>query len=225
MLSPIRVLVVDDTGFFRRALTAEIEKHPRFTIVGTANDGRAAIAKVRELKPDVVTLDVEMPVMGGLEALRTIVAESTASVVMVSALTENGDPLISGSIYIAPGGSTMRVTRNELHISFEDEGQIYKPSVDALAASALAAFGKNVLGVMLTGMGADGAREFLNLRQLGAYTLAQDQASSVVYGMPKSLVDIGGADEVLPLASIGPACQRCWAWPEPEGSVSRQAAP
>ena len=70
------------------------------------------------------------------------------------------------------------------------------PAVDVLAESARSAFGKNVLGVMLTGMGGDGSVEFGKLRKLGAYNIAQDQASSVVYGMPRTLVESGGADEV-----------------------------
>lgn len=76
-MTDIRVLVVDDSAFFRKTLSAEITKRPGFAVVGTAANGREAVEKVRALDPDVVTLDVEMPLMDGIEALRIINAEST----------------------------------------------------------------------------------------------------------------------------------------------------
>jgi two-component system, chemotaxis family, protein-glutamate methylesterase/glutaminase len=337
MIRPIRVLVVDDSAFFRKVLTAEITKDPRFAVVGVAADGRSAIECTKQLVPDVVTLDIEMPVMGGLDALRAIVALGTSSVIMVSSQTEkgaqvtmealeagavdfipkakgaffihekiqaaadvalltrarlrrNGPPplatrqastvptvsrlasprrdieivvvgsstggpqalltmmrsiaqplpvpvvvaqhmpahftealakrldehsrltvlhahdgqkLASGNVYIAPGGSTLRVRKGEIALGDVDEPHLYKPSVDVLVASASAVYGKKVMGVLLTGMGADGAKEMTRLRKLGGYTIAQDQATSVVYGMPRSLVEMGGADEVVPLSEIG----------------------
>ena len=74
-----------------------------------------------------------------------------------------------------------------------------------LAESTLAAFGKSVLGVMLTGMGNDGMREFIKVHQAGGYNIAQDQATCVVYGMPRAVADAGAADEILPLDKIGRA--------------------
>ena len=116
---------------------------------------------------------------------------------------EDGMALAKGTIYIAPGGMQTRVTATEIKVRPDQGESLYKPSVDVLAESARAAFGKNVLGVMLTGMGADGAAEFAKLHKLGAYNISQDQASCVVYGMPRSLVEAGGSDEVLPLDQIG----------------------
>lgn len=328
----IRVLVVDDSPFMRGVLPPKIESDPRFKVVGTAADGREAVEKTLALSPDVVTLDIDMPVMNGLDALREIVRQSSASVIMLSARTEQGAAitlealalgavdfipksrgverihdkllaaleaklqktrngaarpalaarpaaparpattgrvnakicivgsstggpqalqtvlaqlpdnlpvplvvaqhmppnftkalaqrlndtckikvveaedgmaLVKGTAYIAPGGMQTRIAAGELKISPDQGESLYKPSVDVLAESARAAFGKNVLGVMLTGMGGDGASEFTKLRKLGAYNISQDQASCVVYGMPRSLVEAGGADEVLPLDKIG----------------------
>lgn len=328
----IRVLVVDDSPFMRGVLPPKIEADPRFKVVGTAVDGRDAIEKTLQLQPDVVTLDVDMPNMNGIEALREIVRQSTASVIMLSARTEQGAAitlealaigavdfipksrgvdrihekllaaveaktqrarasaakpalavrssapsraaagarvnakvciigsstggpqalqsvlsqlpdtlsvpvviaqhmppnftkalaqrlndlckpkiveaedgmaLAKGTVYISPGGMQTRVTATEVKVSPDNGESLYKPSVDVLAESARGAFGKNVLGVMLTGMGGDGSVEFGKLRKLGAYNIAQDQASSVVYGMPRTLVESGGADEVLPLDQIG----------------------
>jgi two-component system, chemotaxis family, protein-glutamate methylesterase/glutaminase len=328
---PIRVLVVDDSAFMRGILTRKIDADARFKVIATANNGREAISKTVELKPDVITLDVDMPVMNGLEALKQIMKEASTPVIMVSAQTEagaaitlqalemgaidfipksrgtellhekllaaamsrdgrirkqkprpvvarpapagrsaagarinakivvvgsstggpqalqavisqlpdklpvpiviaqhmpphftkalakrlndtckpnvveaaDGDQLTKGTIYIAPGGMQFRVTGTEIKISPDKGESLYKPSVDVLAESARAAYGKNVLGVMLTGMGGDGAAEFTKLKKAGAYNISQDQASCVVYGMPRTLVEFGGADEVLPLEQIG----------------------
>jgi two-component system chemotaxis response regulator CheB len=309
MADPIRVLVVDDSAFMRRALTRNIELDSRFKVIDTAVDGRDGVEKALRLQPDVMTLDVEMPVMNGLEALREIVARSFIPVVMVSAVTESGakttmealeigavdfvpkangadliheklfaaananlarrpygqrpqrpsvsmppsrldapvfrghpkiivigsstggpqalqaligqlpvnlpvpvviaqhmppqftlalakrldaccppkvveakhgDPLVNGTISIGPGGMHLRVTPTSLKVEADRGESLYKPSVDVLAESALAAFGRNVLGVMLTGMGNDGMKEFVKLHQAGAYNLVQDQASCVV---------------------------------------------
>jgi two-component system chemotaxis response regulator CheB len=335
MANPIRVLVVDDSSFMRNALTRNIELDSRFKVIDTAVDGRDGVEKALRLKPDVMTLDVEMPVMNGIEALKEIVARSSIPVIMVSAVTENGakttmealaigavdfipkakgadlihekllaavnanlarkpvaaprpqrlaipvppprqeaaapvfrgnpkivvigsstggpqalqevigqlpanlpvpiviaqhmppqftlalakrldsccppkvveakhgEPLVNGTVYIGPGGMHLRVTSTGIKVEADKGESLYKPSVDVLAESTLAAFGKNVLGVMLTGMGNDGMKEFIKLHQAGAYNLVQDQASCVVYGMPRAVVDGGGANEVLALEKIG----------------------
>jgi two-component system chemotaxis response regulator CheB len=332
MSTPIKVLVVDDSAFMRGVLVRKVESDPRFKVVGTAANGREAIEKTLAIKPDVVTLDVDMPVMNGIEALKEIIRLSQAAVLMVSARTEagaaitlealslgavdfipksrgteniiekllaaaeakynrsrlpqvrstiprpsplparatsgakvsakiciigsstggpqalqtvltqlpetlpvpvviaqhmppqftkalaqrlnelckpkvveasDGDALTKGVVYISPGGMQTRVTASNIKVSPDQGESLYKPSVDVLAESARAAFGKNILGVMLTGMGADGANEFVKLKKLGGHIISQDQASCVVYGMPRSLVEAGGADEVLPLDQIG----------------------
>jgi chemotaxis response regulator CheB len=79
---------------------------------------------------------------------------------------------------------------------------IYQPSVDVLMASVIEAYRGSVLGVMLTGLGRDGAREFTRLKSLGGWTIAQDPLSCTVFGMPKALIDVGGACEIIPLKSI-----------------------
>ena len=116
---------------------------------------------------------------------------------------KHGDLLVNGTVYIGPGGMHVRVTPTSLRVEPDKGESLYKPSVDVLAESALAAFGKHVLGVMLTGMGNDGMKEFVKLHRAGAYNLVQDQESCVVYGMPRAVADAGGADEVLPLEKIG----------------------
>ncbi len=116
---------------------------------------------------------------------------------------EDGMTLAKGTVYIAPGGLQTRVTASEIRIGADQGESLYKPSIDVLVESARSAFGRRILGVMLTGMGSDGAVEFTKVHKLGGYTISQDQASCVVYGMPRSLVESGGASEVVPLDQIG----------------------
>ena len=86
----VRVLVVDDSGFFRRRVTAMLDADSRIEVVGTANDGRDAIRKTQELKPDVITMDIEMPVMDGITAVRRIMAIQPTAILMFSSLTHQG---------------------------------------------------------------------------------------------------------------------------------------
>lgn len=325
----IRVLVIDDSAFMRRALSRRIELDARFKVIDTAEDGQEGVAKAISLKPDVITLDVDMPVLNGIDALKSIVAKTQIPVIMVSAQTHEGarvtiealqigafdfipksqgteniheklqaavsggsrrrssaagagvaraavpprtqgglrmkprvviigsstggpaalatlvaqlpkvlpvpiviaqhmpphftqalakrlddmcpPPVVEAThgealqrkVYIAPGGMQLRLTANEIKVEPERGESLYKPSVDVLAESALTAFGGAVMAVMLTGMGNDGALQFGKLRQAGAYVIAQDQASCVVWGMPRAVVEQKSADEVLPMERVG----------------------
>src|SRR5690606_1987701 len=93
MSRQIRVLVVDDSGVMRRALTRRIEEDSRFQVIDTASDGREGVQKALMLRPDVVTLDVEMTVMNGLQALRAFVSQSQLPVVMVRSVTRAGSDI------------------------------------------------------------------------------------------------------------------------------------
>lgn len=339
MAGEIRVLVVDDSTFMRSALVRMIEMDSRFKVVGVGKDGLEGVAKAEELRPDVMTLDVEMPNMNGIEALRKIMAGVKTPVIMVSTLTEagakttmealelgavdfipkaladkdknifrgaaaihekllaaagagparravapaptppveapkavrgpvthvaarvvvigsstggpkallavlkdlpanfkapvvvaqhmpptfthvlaqrldeicpvtvmeaqDGTHLEPGKVYLAPGGQHLRIESGFLRVHPDAGESPYKPSVDVLAESARRSFGKAVLAVMLTGMGNDGTREFKALHDAGAHVLAQDAATSVVYGMPRAVAEAGAVDEVLPLDRIG----------------------
>jgi two-component system chemotaxis response regulator CheB len=326
-MRPIRVLVVDDSAFMRAALVRMIEKEVAFQVVGVAATGEDAVEKARTLKPDVMTLDVDMPGMGGLAALRKIVAETGTPVIMVSAATDadamvtmealaagavdfvpkafedrernifrgieslhdklfaavevgrqrrvgreplyaplpkpmvarvmvigsstggpcaleavlqgwkppvavvlaqhmpplftaamarrldglsvaevvearDGDRLCAGKVLVAPGGLQMRVVEGgEVRVEKGGEG-LYRPSVDVLAESVAQVYGGAAVGVMLTGMGSDGLRGFSSLKHKGARIVVQDQSSSVVYGMPKAVVDAGLADAEVALGEM-----------------------
>lgn len=124
----------------------------------------------------------------------------------------DGERLVTGRVLIAPGGLHMQLRRSGAQYQVEvRDGPLvghHKPSVDVLMRSVAQCAGHNAIGVLLTGMGEDGARGLLALRQAGAPTVAQDEASCVVYGMPRAAVQLGAARDVLPLEAIGPALVR-----------------
>lgn len=115
-------------------------------------------------------------------------------------------PLLAGHAYVAPGGRHLRIVRKGTRwhgrLGDDDPVRRHRPSVDVLFESVAAHAGKNARAALLTGMGDDGARGLLAMRQAGARTFAQDAASSVVWGMPGAAVALGAVDEVLPLAQI-----------------------
>lgn len=344
MQKKIKVLVVDDSSFMRNMIVRMIEKDPqeRFEVVGVAINGQDGVEKTRQLRPDVITLDIEMPVMTGIEALDIIMKEQPTPIVMVSTLTESGaaitvealnkgavdflpkalkdkdknifsaaetiyeklmaaatsnvgekaqarakalgattsvagkipkstltsfdarvlvigsstggpralqtvlgklpatlrvpvviaqhmpaeftgalaarldeqcplkvqevkagDQLRPGNVYIASGGNHTRIELGFTSNVSPDAGEsVFKPSVDVLGESALKVAADKVMAVMLTGMGADGARAFKAIKEKGGHVIAQDAESCVVYGMPKAVVESDGASEVLPLDQI-----------------------
>ena len=118
----------------------------------------------------------------------------------------DNDPLKRGSVLIAPGGQHMIVNRGSTgyYVTIKDGPPVnrHKPSVDVLFRSAANTLGANAIGVILTGMGDDGARGLKELKDSGAVTVAQDEETCVVFGMPKVAIELGGVDKVLPLGSI-----------------------
>jgi len=119
----------------------------------------------------------------------------------------NGDLVRPGHALIAPGNLHMRVRRDgrSYRVLLERGLPVngHRPSVDVLFTSTAAAAGENAVGVILTGMGADGARGLSAMKRAGARTLAQDEASCVVFGMPREAIALGAVDHVLPLSELG----------------------
>lgn len=341
-MSAVSVLVVDDSATMRSLISAVLRRDPEINVVGTAADPLEARAKIKELNPDVLTLDVEMPNMNGLEFLEKIMRLRPMPVVMVSTLTqagtdvtlaalevgavdavakpapgvpaaeafgdlaekvkiaarsrvrplearearvadgvyhadpshvlaigsstggvealltilsafpadcpatvvtqhmpasftrsfaarlnkasaaqvseaEDGAPLKPGHVYVAPGGEThLAVSGGRCRLVAADPVNGHRPSVDVLFAS-VAQLGRPMTGVILTGMGKDGAKGLLAMRQAGARTLGQDEASCVVYGMPRAAFDLGAVERQLPLSRMAPAIL--------ESCAARTAAP
>lgn len=119
---------------------------------------------------------------------------------------EHGDVVKAGHAYIAPGHSHLLLARQGsqyvCELSSAEPVNRHRPSVDVLFRSAAKAAGSNAIGIILTGMGKDGARGMKEMHDAGAYTLAQNEASCIVFGMPKQAIAEGGVDEVIPLHDI-----------------------
>ncbi len=338
-MNPIKVLIIDDSALTRQLLTEIIDRQPDLRVVGAAPDPLAAGEMIRTLAPDVLTLDVQMPKMDGLEFLERLMRLKPMPVVMVSSFTEQGaettlralelgavdfvskpgdgvaygieafraevvdkirsaaqarirragsapasppaaapavphlfrvgreklivigsstggtealrvllaqlpsnapgvlvtqhmpagftrsfaerldglcritvkearqdEKVLPGHAYIAPGDRHLKLGRSGAnYVTLLDDGppvNRHRPSVDVLFRSAARHAGPNALGVMLTGMGGDGALAMREMREAGAFNVAQDEASCVVFGMPKEAIAAGAAHEVLPLDQI-----------------------
>ncbi|MCX7146912.1 MAG: chemotaxis response regulator protein-glutamate methylesterase [Sulfuritalea sp.] len=338
---PIKVLIVDDSALMRALLTEIINGAPDLEVVGAAPDPIAAREMIKTLNPDVLTLDVEMPRMNGLEFLDRLMRLRPMPVIMISSFTaagsevtlkalelgavdylakpraenismlqgyaedirdkiraasgarlksasrvavppapsfsqpkgsfssrllaekviaigastggteaikevlsslpgemppivmvqhmpesftpsfaqrlnslskltvieaQGGERLQPGWAYLAPGHSHMRVRKSGgglvLELSQEEPVNRHRPAADVLFRSVAEHVGKNALGLILTGMGKDGAQGLLAMRQAGAWNIGQDQASCVVYGMPREAAEVGALDEVASLADI-----------------------
>jgi len=119
---------------------------------------------------------------------------------------EDGDSVLRGRVLIAPGNRHMMLQRSgaRYYVAVKDGPLVsrHRPSVDVLFRSAAQNAGANALGIIMTGMGDDGARGLLEMHRAGAATVAQDEASCVVFGMPKEAIALGGADKVLPLEQL-----------------------
>jgi two-component system chemotaxis response regulator CheB len=331
----IKVLIVDDSAVVRRILSQELSKHPNIEIVGTAPDPFVARDKILSLKPDVLTLDVEMPRMDGITFLRKLMKSHPMPVIIVSSVTpkggkaamealeagaveviskpgpaysvgdacvdliekikaasrarikkqtvpqqkdasppaklhiaattnkifaigastggvqalscvlpalpanapgtvvvqhmpanfttsfaqrldsectvnvkeaQHGDRVIPGRVLIAPGGLHMLLQRSgaNYYVTVKDGPAVchQRPSAEVLFNSVAKFAGANAVGAILTGMGNDGAGGLLNMRQNGAFTIAQDEASSIVFGMPKEAIDRGAAQKIVPLQDV-----------------------
>lgn len=347
-MAKTKVVIVDDSALIRAMLTEIINKQPDMEVIGVAADPFQAREVIRTTNPDVITLDVEMPRMDGLDFLEKIMRLRPMPVVMVSTLTErgadvtlralelgavdyvakpklgiaqgmqelteeicekvriaarakvvrhtnavpaasaaapstprpstpthfsrystekmivigastggteairdvlvtlpadspavvitqhmppgfttsfakrldglckirvkeaqHGERILPGHAYIAPGGFHFAVGRsgaNYVAEVFDGEPvNRHKPSVEVLFLSAAKNVGPNAVAVMLTGMGKDGASAMLEMRNAGAHTIAQDEASCIVFGMPKEAIALGAVEDVLPLSKIGTA--------------------
>jgi two-component system chemotaxis response regulator CheB len=127
---------------------------------------------------------------------------------------KDGDPVVPGTVLIAPGGRHMLLQRSGAmyFARIKDGPPVHhqRPAVDVLFQSVARHAGANATGVILTGMGADGAAGLLEMRQAGAHTIAQDESSCVVFGMPKEAIKMGAAEDVLHLTRIAPHLVRCF---------------
>jgi two-component system chemotaxis response regulator CheB len=183
---------------------------PELVVLGASTGGPPAVEEIlRGLGPDLpvpVVVVQHMPV----GFTRAFAERLDAYLPLRVCEPEDGEELRPGTVYIAPAGLHLRVVRAgdglwaSLNACDREPGRgPHCPSVDVLFSSARAAVGKRTVAVLLTGMGQDGARGMAELVQHGAHTIAQDEASCVVYGMPRAALAAGGVCETLPLTCIG----------------------
>jgi two-component system chemotaxis response regulator CheB len=180
---------------------------PRALVIGSSTGGPQALSTVIEKLPAAidrapVLITQHMPPM-----FTTVLAEHLSRVSGRGAHeAEDGEPVLAGGLYVAPGGRHMRVVRDGdlVKIALSDEPPINfcKPSVDPLFASAAQVWGVGVLALMLTGMGSDGSKGAAEIVAAGGSVIAQDEATSVVWGMPRSVAQAGLCSAVLPLNQI-----------------------
>ncbi|HOV05093.1 MAG TPA: chemotaxis response regulator protein-glutamate methylesterase [Hyphomicrobiales bacterium] len=198
-------------GTFRlRPFTAHA---PKVLVIGSSTGGPQALAVLFEaIAPAIarvpVLLTQHMP-----PTFTAILAEHIAKTTgRHAAEAEHGEAIEPGRIYVAPGGRHMLVAKRGTQAFIEiDNGpavNFCKPAVDPMFDTASAAYGSGVLGVVLTGMGADGARGAVTIANAGGNIIAQDEASSVVWGMPGATAQSGACAAVLPLTEIGPRIKR-----------------
>ncbi|MGC8765741.1 MAG: chemotaxis-specific protein-glutamate methyltransferase CheB [Brevinematia bacterium] len=186
--------------------------NPEIVAIGSSTGGPVALRKIiGKLNPLPVPVVIAQHMPAGFTnefaknleaAFRKKVKES-----------EDGEILENGAIYICPGGKHARIFKNNGSLLFKEDnneydGVFFKPSVDIFFRSVRESLGDKALAVILTGIGRDGAKECVNLKKSGAFVIAQDEQSSVVWGMPGNAVKNGGADIVLSVEEIGDAINK-----------------
>lgn len=182
------------------------ERSEMIIAIGASTGGTIAVTEIMAALPDSLPCIVIAQHMPPVFTKSFAERVNSLSRVRVREAGE-GDPLVTGTALIAPGNEHMSIVRNgargyTVKITHGPMVNYVRPSVDVLFRSVAEYAGKNALGVLLTGMGEDGARGLLAMRMAGAFTIAQDEATSIVYGMPKKAADIGAVDVVAPLGEI-----------------------
>lgn len=188
--------------------SAMIKTTDTIIAIGASTGGTEAVREVLEMLPPntpPVLVTQHMP-----ERFTKTWADRMNSLCRIGVKeAEDGDSVLPGHALVAPGGYHMTLVRNgaryTVQINQDPPVNRHRPSVDVTFASVARYAGANAVGVILTGMGGDGAKELLTMKQAGAFTIAQDEASCVVFGMPKEAIKLGGVDKVLPLGDIASA--------------------
>ncbi|AVR87351.1 protein-glutamate methylesterase/protein-glutamine glutaminase [Thauera aromatica] len=188
-------------------LKAPLISSEKLIIIGASTGGTEAIRAVLErLPPNSPAVMIAQHMPGGFTRSFAERLDRLCEITVSEA--SDGERVLPGHAYIAPGTAHLELARSGANyiVRLSDAPPVnrHRPSVDVLFHSAAVHAGRNAVGVLLTGMGKDGAAGLLEMRQAGATTVAQDEASSVVFGMPREAIAIGGACEVLGLDAIAP---------------------
>ena len=188
--------------------SAMIKTTDTIIAIGSSTGGTEAVKDVLEVLPPntpPILITQHMP-----ERFTKTWADRLNSLSRISVKeAEDGDSVLPGHALVAPGNYHMTLVRSgarySVKISQGEPVNRHRPSVDVMFGSVAEYAGANTVGVILTGMGGDGAKGMLKIKQAGGYTIAQDEASCVVFGMPKEAIKLGGVDKVLPLTEISAA--------------------
>ena len=190
-----------------QARTLSYRTTDRLIAIGASAGGTEAIRVVLESMPanaPGIVITQHIPA----EFSRAFAERMDRTCAMAVCEARDGQQVVPGHVFIAPGGRHLRIERSGARwmCRIGDDAPVsrHRPSVDVLFHSVVQAAGKNAVAAILTGMGYDGAEGLLALRKAGVPTLAQDEATSVVWGMPGAAVKAGAVDEILPLDRIGP---------------------
>jgi two-component system chemotaxis response regulator CheB len=180
-------------------------ERPQIVAIAASTGGPAALSEILWNLP----IHFELPVV----IVQHITADFIPSMVgwlnhmckLPVQIARQGQTLSPGCVYFAPGGTHLRVnTERRVLLNTIPQTARFMPSCDILLESIARAYGNRAVGIVLTGMGDDGARGLLAMAQAGAFTIAQDENTSTVYGMPKEAVRFGAARQVLPISKIAP---------------------
>jgi two-component system chemotaxis response regulator CheB len=177
----------------------------KLIIIGASTGGTEAIREVlTRLPPDSPAVLITQHMPPGFTKSFAQRLDSMCKITVTEAV--DGERVLPGHAYIAPGDRHLKLARSGANylVALDDGPPVnrHRPSVEVLFKSAAQLAGPNVLGVMLTGMGKDGATAMLEMKQAGAFNLAQDEASCVVFGMPREAIAVGAVDEVLPVTKM-----------------------
>ncbi|MBB6100851.1 two-component system chemotaxis response regulator CheB [Paraburkholderia bannensis] len=177
----------------------------KLIIVGASTGGTEAIREVLQpLPPDAPAVLIAQHMPPGFTKSFAQRLNGLCRITVKEA--EHGERVLPGHAYIAPGHAHLLLARSGAnyiaHLSDDPPVNRHRPSVDVLFRSAAQHAGKNAIGVILTGMGRDGAAGLLEMRKAGAFTLAQDEASCIVFGMPREAIALGAADEIASLSEM-----------------------
>jgi two-component system, chemotaxis family, protein-glutamate methylesterase/glutaminase len=204
LISRIKV-ITHPRGRISAQAPAQLRQRYRAVAIGASTGGPGAVVAVLKSIPAGFPLPILLVLHIGdpfAAALADWLDDQSTHAVRVA---REGEPVGTNGVWLAPAGRHLMVHDGRVRLSSAPERHSCRPSVDVLFESVAREYGSSAVACLLTGMGRDGAEGLLQIRRAGGLTIAQDEASSVVYGMPREAVLLGAADRVLGLAQIGPA--------------------
>jgi two-component system chemotaxis response regulator CheB len=186
---------------------SESRSRPAIVAIGASTGGPGAVLRILQSLSGDLTIPVLVVIHINRQFGFTLAEWLDSQTSHRVKLATDGQRLrdLAGQVILAPPDTHLEVRANRLRLTLEPERHSCRPSIDVLFESVARDSGPAALGCLLTGMGRDGARGLLAIRAMGGHTIAQDEATSVIYGMPREAASIGAAVQILPLQDIGPA--------------------